>query len=158
MTLREVTRPLAADALATTAATVTLRYDQRIRSRLLAVTDDGEEIGIYQPRGQTLKTGDRLTSESGDWVVEIRAAAEGVSTATSDQPLALSRACYHLGNRHVALQIGDGFLRYLHDHVLDDLVRRLGLTVVAECAPFEPESGAYGDYSHHGGAHHHHTD
>ena len=58
-------------------------------------------------------------------------------------PRALARAAYHLGNRHVALQIGAGWLRYGHDHVLDDMVRGLGLTVTVEQAPFEPEAGAY---------------
>ena len=63
-------------------------------------------------------------------------------------------AAYHLGNRHVALQIGAGWLRYQHDYVLDDMVRGLGLSVEAEQAPFEPEAGAYGSHSHDHGAQH----
>jgi urease accessory protein len=77
-------------------------------------------------------------------VVRVEAASERVSTVRSDDPLRLSRACYHLGNRHVALQIEPGRLRYLHDRVLDDMVRSLGLEVDTEDAPFEPEPGAYG--------------
>jgi urease accessory protein len=70
---------------------------------------------------------------------------------TSEDAWQLARASYHLGNRHVALQIGRGWVRYQHDHVLDDMVRGLGLTVTIEQAPFEPEAGAYG------GAHTHHA-
>jgi urease accessory protein len=55
----------------------------------------------------------------------------------------LARAAYHLGNRHVALQIGEGWLRYKHDHVLDEMLHGLGLKVAVEQAPFEPEAGAY---------------
>jgi urease accessory protein len=75
-----------------------------------------------------------------------------VSIARTDDALLLARAAYHLGNRHVALQIGPGWLRYLHDRVLDGMVRELGLTVAGEQAPFEPEAGAYGG-DHHGRAH-----
>jgi urease accessory protein len=73
----------------------------------------------------------------------ILAAPEQVSVARTDDALLLARACYHLGNRHVALQITPGELRYLADHVLDDMVRGLGLAVTQESAPFEPEAGAY---------------
>ena len=62
----------------------------------------------------------------------------------TDDPKALARAAYHLGNRHVPVQVGDGWLRYLADHVLDDMLRGLGLEPKSEQAPFEPESGAYG--------------
>ena len=63
----------------------------------------------------------------------------------------MARACYHLGNRHVALQIGEGWVRYQHDHVFDAMVTGLGLNVIVEQAPFEPEAGAYSQ----GHAHHH---
>ena len=72
------------------------------------------------------------------------AGPEAVSTVNADDPKALARAAYHLGNRHVAVQVGDGWLRYLADHVLDDMLRGLGLEPKSERAPFEPESGAYG--------------
>ena len=65
----------------------------------------------------------------------------------------MARACYHLGNRHVALQIEEGICRYQHDHVLDDMVRGLGIEVSVELAPFDPEPGAYG--GHASGGHHH---
>ena len=85
--------------------------------------------------------------------VRVNAALEAVATARTDDPLRLARACYHLGNRHVPIQVGAGCLRYQRDHVLDELVRGLGLTVVHESARFEPESGAY-----HGQEHSHHHD
>ncbi len=77
------------------------------------------------------------------FTVRVCAALETVSTARTGDALRLARACYHLGNRHVALQVGDGWVRYLPDHVLDDMVRGLGLTVREEPARFEPERGAY---------------
>jgi urease accessory protein len=95
-----------------------------------------------------LRQGDLLRTKTGR-VVQVNAAPEEVSTASTDDPRRLARACYHLGNRHIPLQIGPNWLRYLQDHVLDDLVRELGLTVVQERAPFEPEAGAYGsDHEH----------
>ncbi len=115
--------------------------------------DDGREAGIFLERGDALRDGDCLISDDG-LVVQVKAAAELVSTATCADPLLLARACYHLGNRHVALQIEPGRLRYLHDHVLDDLVRGLGLEVTVEDAPFEPEPGAYGGHAH-GHGHNH---
>ena len=124
-----------------------LTLEQRLRSRLRIRLDDGREAGIMLARGETLKDGDLLASVDG-LVVRVRAAPEAVSTATSDDALLLARICYHLGNRHVPLQIERGRLRWRHDHVLDDLVRRLGLPVAVERAPFEPEPGAYGGHAH----------
>lgn len=80
--------------------------------------------------------------------MQVLAAQESVSTVYLNDPLLLARACYHLGNRHVPLQIDSGFIRYQHDHVLDDMVRGLGLEVSIERTTFEPESGAYGRHSH----------
>ena len=134
-------------------ASVTLTLDQRSRRRLRVSLDDGREAGIFLERSEGLKDGDRLVSEDG-LVVLVRAAPELLSTVRSPDPLLLARACYHLGNRHVALQIEPGRLRYLHDHVLDEMVRGLGLAVTCEQAPFEPEPGAYGRAE--GGHGHHH--
>jgi len=123
-------------------ATITLSFEQRTRSRLRVKTDSDIEAGLFLPRGTILNQGDHLRAEDGT-VVEVKAASETVSCASTGDPLLLSRACYHLGNRHVPLQIGPGSVRYLHDHVLDDMVRALGLMVVTMQAPFEPEQGAY---------------
>lgn len=127
--------------------TVTLPYDQRIRSRLRVTLDDGSAAGVFLERGSTLRDGDCIASEDGI-AVRVRAAAETVSCVRCADPLLLARACYHLGNRHVPLQIDSGLLRYQHDHVLDDMLRGLGLEVTVEQAPFEPESGAYGGHGH----------
>jgi len=122
--------------------TITLTLEQRLKRRLRVTLDDGREAGIFLERGKGLRDGELLVSAKG-LVVRVRAAAERVSTVLSDDPQRLARACYHLGNRHVALQIEPGCLRYLHDHVLDEMVRGLGLKVCVEEAPFEPEPGAY---------------
>jgi urease accessory protein len=126
---------------------VALTFAQRVKSRLRVVLDDGREAGIFLERGDSLRDGDCLVSEDG-LAVRVEAAPESVSTVSSANPHLLARACYHLGNRHVALQIEPGRLRYLHDHVLDEMIRGLGLAVTFEQAPFEPESGAYAGAAH----------
>jgi urease accessory protein len=122
--------------------TLTLPYDLRQKSRLRATSDGGTEVGLFLPRGTVLHEGDLLRAEDGR-VVRVVAAPEPVSVVRTDDALLFARACYHLGNRHVALQIASGELRYPCDHVLDDLVRGLGLSVDHALAPFEPEHGAY---------------
>jgi len=131
--------------------TMTLPFDVRQKSRFKANLDDGEEVGVILPRGAILREGDCLRAEQGK-VVMIKAAQETVSTVHVSDALLLARAAYHLGNRHVPLQITAQGLRYQHDHVLDDMVRLMGIEVVCEQAPFEPEPGAYS-----GGGHHHHS-
>lgn len=137
-----------------------LPFESRCRSRLRARLSSGEEVAIVLARGQVLRGGELLLADDGR-VIEVRAAAEPVSTVQGGEPGLLLRAAYHLGNRHVALQIGAGWLRYYHDHVLDDMIRGLGLRVVAEQVPFEPEAGAYAPHEsghghdHAGAAHHH---
>ena len=128
-------------------ATLTLSFDDRQRSRLRTRLDSGEEAGLFLERGQILRGGDVLAAENG-LLVEVRAAPEPVSTVICADAVQLARAAYHLGNRHVALEIGAGWVRYRHDHVLDAMVRGLGLEVVTEAAPFEPEGGAYGGHAH----------
>ena len=104
------------------AGTVTLTLDQRVKSRLRAHLDSGEEIGIFMQRGSILEHGDLITTEAG-FVVKIIAAPEQISSIYSEDPLLLSRICYHLGNRHVELQITQKSVHYRHDHVLDEMVR-----------------------------------
>lgn len=133
-------------------ATLSLPIKDRIKSRIKVALDDGREAGLFLPRGEILRDGDLLQSEEG-LVVKICAAPETVSTVTSDCTHALARASYHLGNRHVPLQIEREYLRYQHDHVLDEMVVGLGLSVTVEEAPFEPEAGAYKSATGH---HHHH--
>ncbi|MCB1921096.1 MAG: urease accessory protein UreE [Candidatus Competibacteraceae bacterium] len=135
--------------------TLTLPFELRQKSRLRTWLDNGADVGLFLPRGTVLRHGDLLRATTG-LVVEVRAAAESVSTAYTGDGLSLARAAYHLGNRHIPLQIRSGWVRYLHDHVLDKMMDELGLTVIHEQAPFEPEAGAHsGASAHH---HHHHHD
>lgn len=145
--------------------TLTLAYQFRQKSRLRVTLDSGREAGLMLPRGEgALRDGVLLQAEDGT-IVRVRSAPETLSIVRCSEPRLLARAAYHLGNRHVPLQIDDGWLAYLHDHVLDDMVRGLGLDVVVEQRPFEPEAGAYaGGHSHphdeedapHPHDHHHH--
>lgn len=138
---------------------LSLPFDLRQKSRLRARLDDGTEAGVLLPRGTVLRDGDLLRAADGT-TVRVVAAPETVSTVALDDAHLLTRVAYHLGNRHVPLQVEPGRLRYLHDHVLDAMVRQLGATVTVDCAPFEPEAGAYqsGGHSHehsHGHSHGH---
>jgi urease accessory protein len=130
-----------------------LPFEQRSRSRFRARLETGEEVGVVLARGQILRGGDLLLASDGR-VVEVGAASEWVSTLRAADARQLARLAYHLGNRHVALQIGADWLRYSHDHVLDDMARGLGAELTVEQAPFEPEAGAYHG-SDHGSAHEH---
>ena len=131
-----------------------LPFGERSKSRLLALLDNGEEAGLFLERGSVLRHGDLLLADDGR-VIDVEAASETVSTVHTDDAVMLARASYHLGNRHVALQIGSGWLRYQHDHVLDDMLRGFGLEVRVDEAPFEPEGGAYVAAPHHAHAHAH---
>lgn len=136
-------------------AAVTLTFADRRRSRLPVRLEDGRAAALFLPRGTVLRDGDRLRSDQEGILVEVRAAPETLSVARTEDLHLLARAAYHLGNRHVPVQIGAGFLAYEHDHVLDDLVRQLGLVVAVEVTPFEPEAGGYGAHGHGGGGHRH---
>lgn len=127
--------------------TVTLPYALRQRSRQRVTLDSGAAAAFLLPPGTRVEDGERLSTADG-FAVRVCAARETVSTARTADPLRLARACYHLGNRHVALQVGDGWVRYLPDHVLDGMVRGLGLSVACESARFEPERGAYAGQPH----------
>ena len=126
-----------------------LPFELRQKSRLRATSVAGTEFALLLPRGTVLRDGDRLRAVNG-LIIAVQAATESVSTARSDDVTRFARVCYHLGNRHMPLQVGEGWLRYLADHVLDRMVAELGLTVVHEQAVFEPESGAYHQHGHGG--------
>ncbi len=147
--VRATTEPIPADV------TLTLTLEQRTRCRLRVMLDDGREAGLFLPRGSALHHGDGLIAEDG-LVARIIAAPEPLSCVQSTDPLLLARACYHLGNRHVPLQIEPGRLSYRHDQVLDELVRGLGLRVTLIDSAFEPESGAYGGHAADDPPHVHH--
>jgi urease accessory protein len=126
---------------------IVLSHDQRDRGRLRAETNEGIEVRIFLDRGAPLLVGEVLRTECGKLLV-VEGAYESVVTATTADWAAFSRACYHLGNRHVKLQIGECWLRILPDHVLEDLLSKLGLTLKHESGVFIPEQGAYGNGGH----------
>ena len=126
---------------------LTLPFEMRQKSRFSGVTDGGVEVGLLLPRGQVLRSGQLLTGDD-HFTVLIRAAPEQVSVVCVADSLKFAKACYHLGNRHVSLEILPGELHYLADHVLDHMVEGLGLTIRHELMPFEPEAGAYHGHDH----------
>jgi urease accessory protein len=119
---------------------------ERTRSRHRFVTEDDTPVYLQLPRGTTLQDGDMLASETGAILVKIMAKPEPVLTITSDRKIDLLRAAYHLGNRHVSLEITATYLRIAPDSVLAEMLAQLGLQAIAEIATFHPEGGAY---SHH---------
>ncbi|MDQ2645503.1 MAG: urease accessory protein UreE [Myxococcota bacterium] len=129
---------------------IPLDHDRRRRSRLRLMLAGKLEVGISLPRGTLLRDGDRLRSEDGAVVARVAADLESLSVARTSDLHLLARAAYHLGNRHVPLQIETGRVLYPHDHVLDGLCRELGLEVHTERLPFEPEAGGYGGGHGHG--------
>ncbi len=136
--------------------TLTLPIEQRVRSRLKVTLDDGRDAGLFLPRGTLIRGGDCL-SDSDGLIIEIIAADETVSTLHCDDTTKLARAAYHLGNRHIPLQIESNWLRYQHDHVLDEMLQQMGLNVIVESAPFEPEAGAYQQAPHQHNHNHDHS-
>jgi urease accessory protein len=138
----------AATAAAEPHLRLVLPFDSRTKSRLRACTQSGEEVGIFLDRGTVLRGGDLLETDDGQ-LIRVVAAEEDVSTVRSCDPLQLARVSYHLGNRHVPLQITATWVRYQHDHVLDKMVMGLGLglDMSVERAAFEPEAGAYSGHA-----------
>ena len=112
-----------------------------------------KEVGLQLERGKILRDGDKVVAENGD-TIEIVAGDEAVSTVHCDDAKTLARVCYHLGNRHVPLQVEAGWCRFGQDHVLNEMVELLGARVITENAPFEPEAGAY---AHSHSSHSHQT-
>lgn len=129
-------------------ARLTLNFDARTKSRLRTQLADGEEVGLFLPRGTILRGSDRLLAADGR-IVEVVAAPEDLIEARCVDAFALARAAYHLGNRHVAVQVGEGWLRIQADHVLETMLTGLGAEVASLTAPFEPEAGAYAHGHHH---------
>lgn len=129
--------------------TLLLPFESRCKSRLRTRLASGEEVGLFLDRGRLLRGGDRLLAKDGR-IIEVAAAPEALMEAQSADPLQLARAAYHLGNRHVAVQVLPGSLRFARDHVLGEMIRGLGLPVTEIEAPFEPEAGAYGAHGSHG--------
>lgn len=125
-----------------------LPFDLRQKSRQRARLVSGEEVAIELPRGQVLRGGDWVIASDGR-AIEVVAAVEKVLHVECDSPQALARAAYHLGNRHVPVQVGDGWLRIAADHVLARMLEGLGARLTPMDAAFEPEAGAYGAHHRH---------
>ncbi len=145
------------------AATVELDWDVRQKSRFDATDSLGRQLGVFLPRGTLVRGGDVLVTEDGS-LVKVVAAPQPVLVITPcaehGTPFDLTRAAYHLGNRHVPIELKPDHLKIEPDHVLADMLRAMHLTVVAQDAAFEPEGGAYaaGGHSHGGHGGHDHGD
>jgi urease accessory protein len=126
-----------------------LPYEARRRSRQRVVLASGDELGYIFPAGTVLRHGDRLMADDGR-VVEVDAAPETLLEVRAGDPFGLIRAAYHLGNRHVPVQLGERCLRLQPDHVLAEMLVGLGCAVSEVEAPFDPEGGAYGAHVHGG--------
>ncbi|GAB3488965.1 urease accessory protein UreE [Marinomonas epiphytica] len=129
---------------------VVLNHEQRERGRLKLVDIHGEEVRVFLDRGKPLLVGEYLRSECNK-IVFIEGAQEDVAHASCDDWESFAKACYHLGNRHTKIQIGQRWLRIKPDHVLEEMLHLLGLVVSHEKAVFIPESGAYQHGHHHHG-------
>ena len=137
---------------ATPSVNLTLPFEKRQKSRLRVFLDDKREVALMLERGSVLRHGDLLRADSG-LIIKVCAADEEVAVISTKDPFLFARACYHLGNRHIPLQIGESWLRIQRVHVLEEMVQSLGLVVKHELAPFEPEGGAYSGHSSHSHSH-----
>ncbi|NJO10283.1 MAG: urease accessory protein UreE [Leptolyngbyaceae cyanobacterium SL_1_1] len=122
---------------------LSLTATERLRSRHRYTADNGTEVYLDLPRGTQLRGGDLLHDGALEPLVQIVAKPEPILTVMGATPPDLLRAAYHLGNRHVPLEITPTYLRLAEDLVLAEMLQRLGLQVMNETAPFEPETGAY---------------
>lgn len=135
--------------------TVTLGYLDRHRRRVRLHGDDGSPFLLDLPRAAVLGEGDGLAIEGGGYL-EVRAAAEPLAEITCRDGAELARLAWHLGNRHLPMQVAGTALRIRWDHVIADMVAGLGARVGRIDAPFDPEAGAYAEGGHGGHQHHHH--
>jgi urease accessory protein len=127
--------------------TLSLTAEERTRSRHKFILADGQEIFLRLARGTVLHDSDILTDETESIYMRIIAKPEPVLTVLAEIPLLL-RAAYHLGNRHVPVEITSTYLRLSPDAVLAAMLIQLGLEIQEEILPFQPELGAYGNHSH----------
>lgn len=144
-----LTHRLPADAAIAVSLTLALTAEERTRSRYQLEIADDQKVRLQLPRGTVLHHGDLLQTATGDITVRVIAKPEPVLTVTAHTSLDLVRAAYHLGNRHVALEVTPHYLRLSPDPVLQAMLEHLGLQAIAEVAAFQPEVGAYGHSGHH---------
>ena len=137
------------------ATSITLDWDVRQKSRFESTDSAGRQVGVFLQRGQVVRGGDVLVGEDGS-LLQVLAAPQAVLRITHctahGTPFDLTRAAYHLGNRHVPIELQADHLKIEPDHVLADMLRSMHLIVNEVSESFEPENGAYGE---HGGGHHH---
>jgi urease accessory protein len=132
---------------------VTLAYDDRHRRRLRFTTEGGVDFLLDLDRAALLRDGDGLLLDDGGWIA-VAAAPEDVIDVRGATPHATARLAWHLGNRHLPVQIlEDGAIRFRYDHVIEEMVIGLGGRTTRQSAPFTPEGGAYDGAGH---GHHHH--
>ncbi|AFY46870.1 urease accessory protein UreE [Nostoc sp. PCC 7524] len=131
------------------AFTLALTAEERTRSRHRFETADGKVVFLRLPRGTVLRDGDILQDESNGSLIRIAAKPEPVLTVVAATPVLLMRAAYHLGNRHVPVEITANYLRLSPDPVLCNLLEQMGLNITEEILPFQPELGAYGHHHPH---------
>ncbi len=129
-------------------AVVVLTHEQRERGRLKLTSKTGEEVRVFLERGKALHVGEYLKTECGK-VIQVEGAMEAVAHASCEDWHTFARACYHLGNRHTKIEVGERWLRIKPDHVLEDMLHQIGLIVTHETSVFKPESGAYAHGHHH---------
>jgi urease accessory protein len=144
------------------AASVVLDWDVRQKSRFEATDSLDRRIGVFLPRGTLVRGGDVLVAEDGS-LIRVVAAPQPVLVITHCEehgtPFDLLRAAYHLGNRHVPIELKPNHLKIEPDHVLAEMLRSMHLIVIEQLTPFEPEGGAYGAQAaahSHGHGHDHH--
>jgi urease accessory protein len=134
------------------AATTELDWDVRQKSRFDCTDSQGRHLGVFLPRGTAVRGGDVLVAEDGS-LIRVIAAPQPVLVITHcpdhGSVFDLTRAAYHLGNRHVPIELQPGHLKIEPDHVLADMLRSMRLIVREENTAFEPEGGAYGGHGHH---------
>ena len=155
-----------ATALVRRAAHIELDWDVRQKSRFDATASNGRTVGVFLPRGSVVRGGDVLITQDGS-LIRVVAAPQTVLKITActardhhhehSGAFDLMRAAYHLGNRHVPIELQPDHLKIEPDHVLADMLRAMHLTVAEVREPFEPEGGAYGQ-QHAGGHGHAHGD
>lgn len=142
------TQRLSAEVDIAVGFTLSLTAEERTRTRHRFETSEGQVLYLRLPRGTVLQDGDLLQSEDGTLVVRIAAKPELVLTVTSETPIDLLRASYHLGNRHVSIEVAPNYLRLSPDPVLQAMLEQLGVKVKEEIVSFQPEGGAYGHRHH----------
>lgn len=127
---------------------VVLTHEQRDKGRLKLTSESGEEVRVFLERGKPLLVGEYLKSTCGSYI-RVEGAVEEVAHASCEDWHTFARACYHLGNRHTKVEVGERWLRIKPDHVLEEMLALLGLIISHEKAVFVPESGAYSHGHHH---------